>query len=465
MLLMWKLLTISILLSSFLYGVDNQTKKIALIISNSNYKSFSPLNIPSVNSSLLLQSLVKRNYKVIDMKDISNSFLSQKIDQIVKEVANETTLFIYFSGYMLNKKGENFLIAYDSNIIDLNDVSEEAISLSKILKKFKKSKNIFIILNAYGVKSVKQDNSNKLAPLYYKNVHVISSSEFGKVMNSDYQKSENFTQSIIKDLDSNVSLESLFERRTNKGDILVRKYIQENFAQNKDINIEIIKRIELEKMYMWYAYIVDITSYTSNHLSVKKREVYFSDGRMVIKNLLNPETGRPYCETIFTLPQEYYIKRNLLYGHVEAKHKVVIFSDPMCPTCRKLVPPALKYMKKYPNKYALYYYHLPVVSVHPASVILAKANLVARKQGFENIALNLYTLDISPLEKDENIILTVFNKRFGTKITPKDIHTKEIENMYKEDIALEKALKIRFTPTFYIDGKIDYSKELYKTLK
>jgi protein-disulfide isomerase len=64
---------------------------------------------------------------------------------------------------------------------------------------------------------------------------------------------------------------------------------------------------------------------------------------------------------------EFYKKSNLISGDENSKHKVAIFSDPLCPFCKKFVPQAMEYMKKYPKEFALYYYHLPLATLHPAA--------------------------------------------------------------------------------------------------
>ncbi len=459
MLLMLKLLILSILLSSSLLSALPSSQKTALVIINADYTSFPSIESLKKGDEKLIHSLKKRDFHVVYLKNATKKLLKQRLEELAKKLPKKSTFLLYYAGYVLNSGAENLLVMSDSSIIDMEDISNETFSLSKLLNSFE-SDSSYCIIDAYRVESIQSDNSDRLALIQTTNS--ITSSEVGKQMPSA-KKPTQFEQKVITLLNEKKSLKDIFSENRS-GETLVQRYIEKNFSDKDKINIEIIKKIELKQLYMWYAYITEITHY-NKHIPTKQRVILYSDSRMVVENLLNPESGRPYSETLFTLPKKYYKKRNLLYGDGDAKHKVVIFSDPMCPTCKKLVPPAVDFMKKYPKKYAIYYYHLPVVSVHPASVVLAKATLAAQLQGLKDIALSLYDLDIDPLEKDEKIILNAFNTRFGVSLQVEDIDTDEIEKMYAEDIALEKALKIKFTPTFYVDGKIDHSKELYKTLK
>jgi protein-disulfide isomerase len=130
------------------------------------------------------------------------------------------------------------------------------------------------------------------------------------------------------------------------------------------------------------------------------------------------------------------------------------------------MPGFLEAIKKHPGKIALYYYHLPLERLHPASPTVSRLMLVAKKKGVADVELYTYknkdyfTYD----ERDEDKIIRAFNKVMGTDIKKEELHTKEIDDELKEDKKYIDELMINGTPTIYVDGKKDNSREKYKKI-
>jgi protein-disulfide isomerase len=173
--------------------------------------------------------------------------------------------------------------------------------------------------------------------------------------------------------------------------------------------------------------------------------------------------------------QKYYTKQNLLLGMPNAAHKIAVFSDPLCPFCRQLVPSIIKDVQKDPKKFALYYYHLPLPAIHPASVVLVKALVAAELKGEHVDLMKLYTT-IQPdspkkphyvayRERNVKKILQVFNEVMHTNIMPQDLQSPEVIARMKNDEQIAEDLMVRGTPTVYLDGKYDRTKRKYKAVK
>ena len=62
-------------------------------------------------------------------------------------------------------------------------------------------------------------------------------------------------------------------------------------------------------------------------------------------------------------------------------------------------------MKKYPEKFAIYYFHRPLEAIHPASLPLVKAAIAAELKGYKDVVLKLYDVKVSSREKNVNKIL------------------------------------------------------------
>ena len=122
-------------------------------------------------------------------------------------------------------------------------------------------------------------------------------------------------------------------------------------------------------------------------------------------------------------------------------------------------------MKKQPKKFAIYYYHFPLPSIHPASVPLVKAAVAAELKGYKNVVLNLYKVQVDAKEKDIKKVLTAFNKAIGSKLVPADLTTTEVNKQVNYDSETANNVMVNGTPTLYFDGAIDKTKKKYLKYK
>ncbi|WP_297441692.1 DsbA family protein [Sulfurimonas sp.] len=247
----------------------------------------------------------------------------------------------------------------------------------------------------------------------------------------------------------------------------VEEFLEDQFGENprlESVDVKVDDTVPLKNQKGWSAYIVDVHARLKDKKKslIKQKMIWFSNGSMITKDLLDINTGENLSESVKPkFKPAYYTKENLIYGNENAKHKVVIFSDPLCPFCKGFVPGAIKDMKKDPEKFAVYYYHFPLTRLHPASVTLVKAAAAAELQGVKDVVLKLYTVKINPREKDEKKILAAFNKVEGTKLSVEDINTPEVKKIVSFDVTVANDLMVAGTPTVYLDGKIDKTKKKY----
>ncbi len=265
-------------------------------------------------------------------------------------------------------------------------------------------------------------------------------------------------------------LTSSFLHAQNVGEN-VEDFLEDQFSLNsrlKSVDVSVDSVVPLKDVKGWSAYIVDVNATLKAKPKdlIRQKMIWFSNGVAITKDLINLKTGQNYQETVKPkFKESYYRDENLIYGNKDAKHKIVIFSDPLCPFCKGFVPGALKNLKKEPEKFAVYYYHFPLLRLHPASAVLVKAAAVAEKQGVKDVVLRLYTVNINPREKDPQKILAAFNKVEGTHVTLADINAPDVLQHTKADVEVARNLMIAGTPTVYLDGKIDITKKKYLKVK
>ena len=253
---------------------------------------------------------------------------------------------------------------------------------------------------------------------------------------------------------------------------LVEEFLAKSFKNNPSIlklTVKVVDRVPVDSMKGWDAVIVKVDATVKGkpkNRTVKQKMIWFTKGDIITKELTDMETGDSLKDSVTpNFVQADYKKHNLIYGNANAKHKVAIFSDPLCPFCRTFVPEAINYMKKYPKKFAIYYYHFPLPSLHPAAIELSKAAIVAELQGRKNVILDMYKVEVNSREKDVKKILAAFNKTMKTNIKPSDITTKEVMKYYKSDQDIASNVMVQGTPTMFFDGKIDKTKRKYKNIK
>lgn len=255
-------------------------------------------------------------------------------------------------------------------------------------------------------------------------------------------------------------------------DAEVISFLKKGIGGNPNVSnlqIEINGKKNLPSISGWQAYFTNIDADVkqgSETRHITQNGIYFVNGNVIAPELINIKTGERYNDTVAPdFSGSFYTKSNLISGDANAANKVAIFSDPLCPFCRRYVPEALVYMAKYPKTFAVYYYHLPLAGLHPAAVTLTKAAIAAEQNGLNNAVLGLYKVDINASERDEQKILNAFNKTFGTKIDKNDIRRSSVLKQFEFDQKVASSMMVAGTPTVFFNGQKDASKNKYKEIK
>jgi len=253
------------------------------------------------------------------------------------------------------------------------------------------------------------------------------------------------------------------------GDSDVINYVKNKLDRNPRVkinNIEVVDKLPIPGIKGWSAYVIGLDINLTR--GKETRHINFEDILFVSKNLITSElidrkTGHDVRSQIQPkLPKDIYDKSNLLYGNENAAHKLILFSDPLCPFCRMYVPGVLKAVKNNPDQMALYYYHLPLKAIHPASETLVRVMEVAQKEGRVGIIDEMYKIKIDAKLKDEKKILEIIAKQTGYKLSSKQIHEPWIDEKIKRDKLTARKLLVTGTPTIFVDGKKDITRDKYK---
>ncbi len=248
---------------------------------------------------------------------------------------------------------------------------------------------------------------------------------------------------------------------------LLVKYVKRNIVKNPQVEVKGVTVIEStthKDLPGW-----DILL-TTMDLKYQKKDIhvpetmFIKDG-LITGHLVNLKTGRDYRNEIKpTVPDSMYDDAHLLYGNKDAKHKIIVFSDPMCPFCQEVVPEIMKAAKEHPDTIALYYYHLPLLRIHPVSGTLTKIMHQAQQEGKKDVVEKMYSLKIDPRTTDLKKILPAVKKHTGYEITEEKLKDKKLLDAMKADEDTAGRMMVSGTPTVYIDGKWDKMRDGYKKL-
>jgi len=234
-------------------------------------------------------------------------------------------------------------------------------------------------------------------------------------------------------------------------------------------NINIVLKKDLNQDgWKGYAFNLD---FTVQGQKLSQKDFLFSNGNLISPELINIKTKRSFKDIMYPkLSKEYFSKKHLIAGNPNAKHTLVIFSDPLCPICIDEVPFIIKKVMDNPKNIALYYYHLPL-DMHPTAKTLSKASMIASDMGLKNVDYEVYKVNFSEKykfdaysEKNQKKVLEMFNKEFNTKITMKQINDKKLNDRLKHDLQMSEDAFVNGTPSLFFDGEIDKSRSKYETV-
>ena len=256
----------------------------------------------------------------------------------------------------------------------------------------------------------------------------------------------------------------------NVSDDNVIKFEKKRIAQNPNVEIKNIT-INMKKelpVKGWYGYILDVEAKVEDKI-INAKDIVFSDGRYISLDLLDSTNGNSLKDFLTpSLTSKYYDKTKLIAGNHNAKGKIVVFSDPLCPFCMDYIPDIIKYVNKNKDSIALYYYHFPLLRLHPAAGPLSKLMELAKEKGIKDIELKVYEADwdeyFASKETDVKKIINGFNKEFKTTFTEDDLTSIDLIDSMEKDIKMGEDVMVQGTPTIFVNGEKDTMRDKYKKL-
>lgn len=248
------------------------------------------------------------------------------------------------------------------------------------------------------------------------------------------------------------------------------EFIKKSVRQGKNVvlkDVAIHSTKKPKELGGWEVVIVKL-DFEINDETQTKYEMVFRHGDMVTFDILDIKSKRS-IKGDYSPPVDmrFYRSDRIIAGDSsgKAKHKIIIFSDPLCPFCLDVVPDIIAFTKAHPKDVTLYFYHFPIATIHPSSPTIIKAAVALELKGEKNVVERLYQNEFDYKVTDTAEVLKNFNKHFNSSLTPSDIESPKVLHHIKKDTELASHLMIRGTPSVFIDGEKDNASKLFEKLK
>jgi protein-disulfide isomerase len=177
----------------------------------------------------------------------------------------------------------------------------------------------------------------------------------------------------------------------------------------------------------------------------------FIAGALIYKNQQSNEAAQAYQRDKSTFVREH----SPAFGNPGAKVEIVEFLDPACETCKEFYPLIKKLMAANPDRIRLYVRYAPF---HDGSDYVVKMLEAARRQGklWETLeAVFAAQSRWAPHHKPQPQLVWNYIGGVGLDLTRlrQEMNASEIEKIIEQDLADAKALNVKMTPEFFVNGK------------
>jgi uncharacterized protein (TIGR02145 family) len=204
------------LLVAFSSFSQNEEKRIALIIGNSNYEN-APLKNPVNDANLMANTLLELGFTIIKVEDANRMQMAQSIADFWSKLGTYNVALFFYAGHGIQVNGINYLIPVDATLNTSDMISFEAISVNDVVAKFElypRNTNIVILDacrnnpfrswargNEYGFKAMNPGSGTLIA---------FATSE-GATASDGTGDNGLFTENLVKHLKKPIPIETIFK--------------------------------------------------------------------------------------------------------------------------------------------------------------------------------------------------------------------------------------------------------------
>ena len=135
-------------LDNKLVKTSGASKKVALIIGNSDYKDAARLKNPVNDATAMSNALNKLGFEVAELTDATQKEMNRAISQFGRRLNGDTVGFFFYAGHGLQVKGKNYLVPIDALIDSEASVPTETVEIDSVLAQLASSSLSIVVLDA-----------------------------------------------------------------------------------------------------------------------------------------------------------------------------------------------------------------------------------------------------------------------------------------------------------------------------
>jgi tetratricopeptide (TPR) repeat protein len=123
------------------------SRRLALVIGNSNYASAGSLPNPRRDADAVAASLRSVGFQTVTVKDdMTRAQTIAALNGFSDQAANADWALVYFSGHGLELGGTNYVLPVDARLLADRDVQDEAVSLDRLLSATMRARKLHIVI-------------------------------------------------------------------------------------------------------------------------------------------------------------------------------------------------------------------------------------------------------------------------------------------------------------------------------
>lgn len=190
--------------------------KTALVIGNNNYKHFSKLKNSKNDARDMKRVLNKLGFNVIYLENGNLRDMKKSVRKFTKKLRNGGVGFFYYAGHGVEVDGENFLIPYDAQIPEKNEVEYESLPVNMVVDKMEDSNNRLniVVLDACRNDPFSRSGGGGLAQINNaRGMYIAYATAPGQVASDGSGKNGLFTKHLISNISKpNLKLNDVFAK-------------------------------------------------------------------------------------------------------------------------------------------------------------------------------------------------------------------------------------------------------------
>jgi uncharacterized protein len=123
------------------------SKRVALVVGNSNYQNVPRLPNPSADAISIAQMFKNAGFEFVDLQlDLGGMEFKRALRRFSDAATDADAAIVFFAGHGMEVLGTNYMIPIDAKLADERDAPDEAIALDRILEAVDGAKRLRLII-------------------------------------------------------------------------------------------------------------------------------------------------------------------------------------------------------------------------------------------------------------------------------------------------------------------------------